>query len=331
MRVLLMARKDLFLFPAGDTIQIQQTAAALNQMGVTAEIALGPKDDLGSWDVLHFFNLMRFGDVRNWVAVTEQRNCPPVVITPFYWRRQSVSAGEVSWIDFERWRTVLLGRARAVLVSGVAEKEVLCADFDLPPAKVQVVPVGVEEHFFRPDPSPFIKATGLKDFVFMAARISREKNQLSLLKALRGLKVPLVLAGMINDPVYFALCRQEGEGQLVYLGHWPLAHLPPVYAAARVHVLPSRYEIPGLASLEAAAAGCQVISTRVGTAREYLGEDAWYCEPGDIAGLRRALEEALVAPARATLAERMQQEYSWHKTGQKTLAVYEKVCGESLG
>lgn len=329
MKVLLLARRDLLVFPAGDTIQIQRTEEVLKDLGVTVKISLGPPQDLEEWDLVHLFNLMRIDEVRQLAGMEPflwARR--PLVVTPFYWNRQGEAGyDERIWLQQNSWRRFLLQEARAILVSGLKEKELLERDFGNS-AKIHIVPVGVQAGFFLPDPAPFYRAHGLEGFVFMAARISREKNQLALLRAMRGIPLPLVLAGPINDPFYLEQCFREGQNKVFYLGHLPLAELAGAYAAARVHALPSRYEIPGLTSLEAAAAGCNVISTREGTAWEYLGDEAWYCEPGNLESIRAALEKALAAPKSQSLAERVHREFTWAEAGTRTLDVYHRVLGD---
>ncbi len=71
------------------------------------------------------------------------------------------------------------------------------------------------------------------------------------------------------------------RGQVIWLGrldhHDPL--LASAYAAARVFALPSWFETPGLAALEAALAGCAVVITPYGSTREYFGDLVEYARP----------------------------------------------------
>ena len=76
-------------------------------------------------------------------------------------------------------------------------------------------------------------------------------------------------------------CRRAGEGLVAWLGR--LDHDDPLlasaYAAARVFALPSWFETPGLAALEAALAGCAVVITPYGSTREYFGGLVAYARP----------------------------------------------------
>ena len=71
--------------------------------------------------------------------------------------------------------------------------------------------------------------------------------------------------------------------------------LASAYAAARVFALPSWFETPGLAALEAALAGCAVVITPFGSTREYFGELVEYARPGRPGEIDQALAEVLGA------------------------------------
>ena len=68
--------------------------------------------------------------------------------------------------------------------------------------------------------------------------------------------------------------------------------LASAYAAARVLALPSWFETPGLAALEAALAGCAVVVTPFGCTREYFGDRVEYARPDRPAEIGRAILRA---------------------------------------
>src|SRR5207237_9013780 len=117
-----------------------------------------------------------------------------------------------------------------------------------------------------------------------------------LIRAVRRLGRRLVLIGEAAPGyrAYAQECRRAGEDQVVWLGsldhHDPL--LASAYAAARVFALPSWFETPGLAALEAALAGCAVVVTPLGCAREYFGDRVEYVRPCGGAALARTIERA---------------------------------------
>ena len=80
MKVLFLTRSTLFNQPGGDTLQVEQTAKFLRLLGCDVEISPGGKiPRKSSFDLIHFFNLIRPADARE--AVKQNL---PVVISSIY-------------------------------------------------------------------------------------------------------------------------------------------------------------------------------------------------------------------------------------------------------
>ena len=69
--------------------------------------------------------------------------------------------------------------------------------------------------------------------------------------------------------------------------------LASAYAAARVFALPSWFETPGLAALEAGLAGCAVAITPYGSTRDYFGDLRAVCPARPAAGDSASRHEML--------------------------------------
>ncbi|NJN99630.1 MAG: glycosyltransferase [Anaerolineales bacterium] len=168
---------------------------------------------------------------------------------------------------------------------------------------------------------------GLRDFVLEVGVISPVKNQLGLIEALYDLPVPLVFIGqpVAAMPEYAEMCRQRGaqRGNVIFIDRMPHEELPGIYALAAVHALPSWRETPGLASLEAAAAGCRIVTTSIGSTYDYFGDHAWYCYPDDYPSMRRAVEAALQTPPSPTLRQHVLNQFTWQRAGEATLRSYQ--------
>ncbi|MFQ5806530.1 MAG: glycosyltransferase family 1 protein, partial [Phycisphaerae bacterium] len=90
-----------------------------------------------------------------------------------------------------------------------------------------------------------------------------------------------------------------------------------------VHACVSWYETPGLASLEAALSGCNLVVTPGGSTREYFGNQAYYCEPDNPGSIRAAVEAALAAAPDPELACRIAREFNWDAAAKNTLRGYQ--------
>ena len=70
--------------------------------------------------------------------------------------------------------------------------------------------------------------------------------------------------------------------------------LASAYAACDVFVLPSQFETPGIAALEAGLAGAKIVITPVGgTKRSYFGNNAIYVEPTSTENIAEGILAAL--------------------------------------
>lgn len=327
MRVLLQGRPDLFTIIGGDSVQLPATVAGLTAAGVDASLSLDLHPHLNGFDLVHVFNLMRADE-----AVVQADNCRyqgrPVVVTPIYWSRADGENDRAllrRWPGEQRLRQKVLATAAAILVGARGEGAELERDFTLG-VPWRAVHLGVQPPLHR-DPEPFVRAHGVRDSVLCVARIAPHKNQLGLIRALAGLPFPLVFIGQVHDPAYYRECVRHADRNALFLGPVEEKMLWSAYAAARVHAMPSWRELPGLTSLEAAVSGCRVVSTCLGTAREYLGEDAWYCDPADPESIRAAVVAADQAPRNGRPAE-WGHRFTWERAGREIKAVYEEVLAD---
>lgn len=336
MRVLLQSRADLLTLPAGDTIQVLETQKALCALGVDAKYSGDLAPDLEGYDLVHLFNLTRVAETAAQCENAVRRG-KPVVVSPIYWNPEEYILHESPrlqaallkyWRQDDPLRRRVVQSAAMLLPNAEAEMRVIERDLGVT-APFRVVPNAADPAFARADAREFLSRFGLTDFVLCCARISPRKNQLTLVRATRGLGFPVVFIGPVNDPFYLEACRKEADQSHHFLGFMPQTQLGSAYAAARVHVLPSWFETPGLASLEAALAGCNIVSTDRGTAREYFGDLAWYCDPADVGSIREAVTAAYRAPRRRELAAVVRTRFTWERAARETAEAYAHVLAGS--
>jgi hypothetical protein len=63
MRVVMIARPNLYSVPGGDTIQIEETASALRALEVEVDIIISGSIDYKRYDLIHFFNIIDPEDI----------------------------------------------------------------------------------------------------------------------------------------------------------------------------------------------------------------------------------------------------------------------------
>jgi hypothetical protein len=129
-------------------------------------------------------------------------------------------------------------------------------------------------------------------------------------------------------PAYRALCdRYKRKGRTIFTGRLSDELLLSAFKSARVHCLPSWYELPGLVTIEAARYGCTVVASSWGCIPDYLGETCYYCAPDDFRSIRAAILEAYDKGKPAGLQERAQG-FTWEKSADITLEKYGQVVAQ---
>jgi glycosyltransferase involved in cell wall biosynthesis len=188
--------------------------------------------------------------------------------------------------------------ADRVVANSDIECDTLAQVFELPREKFVTVYNGVEEAFYEPVPAQLFRDHfNLREpFVLNVGNIEPRKNQLALMQAMKSMpERKVVLIGHQRDPEYARACLEAGGDQVIYLGVLP--HDSPLlrsaYAACDAFCLPSTLETPGLAALEAHAAGARIAVTQVGSTREYFADQVAYLDPDDVASITRSIREAL--------------------------------------
>jgi glycosyltransferase involved in cell wall biosynthesis len=98
------------------------------------------------------------------------------------------------------------------------------------------------------------------------------------------------------------------------------------YASAKVFVLPSWLETPGLASMEAALAGAQVVTTPVGGTKDYFKDFGIYVNPYSINSIITGIETALNKnkDEQKILKDFIYNNFLWENVAQKYSEIYGK-------
>jgi glycosyltransferase involved in cell wall biosynthesis len=364
MRVLMINRADARHVSGGDVIQLDKTRGGLQALGVSVDVRLAD-ELVGPWkyDLVHIFNIQSPDGSWEACQIAKSKGLP-VALSPIYWnfteswywtnpalnpawRVMRASVGKRGYPVYARWQHLrsrasetwrvqqrLLLAADVILPNSRLEAAEICKDFRLGDSTLRfaVVPNAIDRHLFEDiTPSSSQKESILKaeGFVMEVGRLSPEKNCLALMQALWDIDVAIIFVGQASPyaPEYAEACRERGRqrGKVHFLAWVSHEQLPGIYARAAVHALPSWRETPGLVSLEAAAAGCRIVSTSIGSAREYFGDDAWYCHPADQGSIRDAVLRALNAEPSPGLRRRILDNYTWDKAAEITLAAYRSI------
>jgi glycosyltransferase involved in cell wall biosynthesis len=343
--VLFHAPSWTFQAPGGGENQLVQTGRHLEDLGLTVRLFSPWLDRIEDARVLHLFGMSREGLE---LAKVARARGVRVALSPICWyepraisalatgpARRACDLGKwaLKWAlpRWPGWRRSLLRLADVVLPNSEAEALQLVRLFAVEPSRIRVVPNGVQSTFTHASPALFRSEYGMGDFVLYVGRIEPRKNVLGLVRAVSAASLPLVAIGDAppSHEAYAEACYREGEGLVRWID--AVEHDDPLlasaYAAARVFALPSWFETPGLAALEAALAGCAVVVTPFGCTREYFGERVEYARPDRPSRIIRAIVRAWESGPDPRLASHVGSRFLWSDVAQRTAEVYDQIAG----
>jgi glycosyltransferase involved in cell wall biosynthesis len=172
------------------------------------------------------------------------------------------------------------------------------------PDSVSVIPTPVHPQFEHPEFSRgFVIAHEITaPYVLTVGTLEPRKNLRGLVRAFELLKNEaaakdciLAIAGPPGwDPAFreFLICSDASE-RIRTIGFVPAEHLPSLYHFASAVVYPSVYEGFGLPVLEAMCSSAIVLTSRISSLPEVLGEGGLFFNPYDAEDIARALLRAL--------------------------------------
>lgn len=357
MNVVFCNRSDWESSPGGDTIQMLRTKEALERLGVMIRIAQKPGDLQGA-DLVHIFNTQCAGELLHWASEAKNSGLP-VVLSTIHWdlshylyvanlyklgvdyNLKGLSlfkpifdimapiAGRIinkpDYYSSSHLRAVQLlsEQADLLLPNSDEEAHLFFKNYGLKRKSYRVVLNAIDGDLFSPEDEE--RTTD----VVCVGRIEPTKNQLGLLRAVAGRGWSTALIGRDGEiPRYSAAVHQLAKIQRVQvLGSLPQPQVAEQLQRAKVHVLASFRESPGLATLEALAMGCNVVvaDSRFCPVETYfkgiLGRRVFVCNPYQPDSIALAIEQAL------SIGDRSETYVPprWSEVGEATLAAYREL------
>ncbi len=213
----------------------------------------------------------------------------------------------------------------------------LCPKYDYPRERVAVIPYGVTEAFISreasPAPARWNKLLHVAQFApFKAPEIVAEVFS-RMMRERPGVQAGWVCAPRHHDAVR-GLFEPALRGRLCLYPWVDQQALVSLYDAYGIFLFPSHYEGFGKTLFEAMARGLAVVTTRVGGMADLVrnGENGFLCEPGDVTGMRRRLEQLLddssLAVRLGARARQDARELTWTNHARRLVAFVERLKEE---
>jgi glycosyltransferase involved in cell wall biosynthesis len=341
MNVVMAGYQAISILHGGPNTQLRNTARHLGDLGVNVTLfdswsAFRPE----ACDIFHLFaaNIGTYHLAREIHVLGV-----PLVVSPIIYSLHSARfirtalaatrlvqrAGKGLWSDYALAADVC-GWADRIFPNTQAEADLVVNGLGISSAGVRVVPNGVDPRFADGDPTLFRKKYGLEGFILNVGHIGHpRKNVLSLIRALGAIDHPSVIIGRIISGPYGDACVKEAarHKQILLLDGLDNGSemLQSAYAACDVFVLPSLFETPGIAALEAGLAGAKVVITQHGGTKEYFAGLAEYVDPSSVESIRSGILRAHGKPRDERLKQRILGKYLWRHVAEATAQAYREI------
>ncbi len=238
------------------------------------------------------------------------------------------------WFGFLRMQVRVARQLPAVVTVSQSSRRDIAAQMGVDPARMTVVPVGVDHTVFRPQPD-VVPAPG-RLMVTSSSDVPM-KGLVPLLEAVAKLRterrVELLVVGRPRpggrvDRAIDRLGLDDGTVRCVSgISDEELAR---AYAEAEVAIVPSLYEGFSLPAIEAMACGVPVVATTGGALPEVVGRDGETGllvrpdDPGALAaGIGRLLDDPTLRRSLGTAGrDRVLHRFTWQVTAEGTAACY---------
>jgi glycosyltransferase involved in cell wall biosynthesis len=218
----------------------------------------------------------------------------------------------------------------------------------VPREKIRVVYNGIDE-CYRPLSKEGVHQKRLSqygihtEYILFVGTIQPNKNLDRLFEAYKNStvlkdKIKLVIAGQNGwhyEEVYRSVKELGLTDDIIFTGFIKNEDLPHMYNYASLFVMPSLNEGFGLAMVEAMACGVPVIASNTGAIPEVAGSAAILFDPFSVEEMSERMCQVLESSAlREDMIKRGLERaslFSWKKTAEETLKIYQDVVHECRG
>ncbi len=238
------------------------------------------------------------------------------------------------WYSFLGMQKRVLKKLPRLITVSQSSRTDIIDQLGVAPERIDVVPVGVDQTIFRPQPEIPVVPGRLLSVISSDVPL---KGLAYLLEALAKLRteVPhahLVVIGRMRpeDPSRKTVAKFGLEGAVTFTGNISYDEMIHLYGTAEIAVVPSLYEGFSLPAIQAMAAGLPLVCTKAGAIPEVAGADgesALLVHPGDAGALASAIkrmlgDKELQARLAAAALERVLERFTWAAMAKQTAEQY---------
>ena len=221
------------------------------------------------------------------------------------------------------WRRIVLAADTLVCPSPTLERLVKA---HLPSARTQVIPNGIEPTRLDADVQRLRR-------ILVLSRLQPRKGVQHVIEAFAGMTTDFELHICGDGPLLPALREQAADDPRIVLHGWidgEDPRLAELLETSSIFVLLSQAENFPVSLLEAMAAGLAIVTTSGTGCADVVGDTALLVEPGDVEGLRTALDRLVADPEMVDRLgrvgrRRLLENFTWDEVASRYVQVYEHL------
>lgn len=295
------------------------------------------KDKIDDCDILHVFK----ANIDSYALMVQakQKNKRIVLSSVIPQEKKAVIKHNLFWSKILRLQTGYLiikkelDMADCIIAQTEKEKQFIIDNYNIQHNKIEVIPNGISVNFDEKNRFALEgKCNISKPYLLQVGRFDENKNQISIIKALKGTGIQTLFVGG-PDPQsqeYYERCKEEAKGydNFKFIG-WlenGSPELQSAYMNAHAVILPSHKEIFGNSLIEGAAVGARLIGTK-SLPLASMGIDK-YClqiDPNDIVNIRDKIMEAMNEKKIEHQADEVHSLFSWDAVAKRHYEIYRRI------
>lgn len=313
----------------------------LKNKGVCVEYFEKYKTNICDYDVLHVFMLK----VDNYSLIKyAKENGLKVVISSIvvltgekqlklYWKLRKFPIMTTYKVLFN-----ICDMADSIVAETIQEARFLEKYYHVPLEKIMVIPNGAEKIESKSQ-SVYDKIGKKCEYALEVGRFDKNKNQLSVIKALKNTDLEIIFIGGASsaEPEYYEKCVKLAKNSPnIHFFGW-LDHeddlLKSAFCNAKAIISSSFNETFGLTIIEGIMAGAIPVVSNTLPILDYSSlRDSIKFDPSDVLDIREkisfVMRKQLAELEKAEFIDKVSAEFSWDKVAIEHIKLYEVLCNE---
>lgn len=333
-RILINTYNTAFQNKAGGVHnRIERTVCAIRNANVSVDYFDKFNTIIDDYDVLHVFmlNIENYGLIKLAKAKGKKVVISSIVTLSgkfklsFYWFIRRIPLMTTYKILFD-----MCSLADSIIVETHREAEFIKKYYHVDQNKIHIIPNGAD--VIASESKVIYDFIGKEcDYALEVGRFDSNKNQLSVIRALKNTDTEVVFVGGASpsEPDYYEQCLIEAKGanNIHFLG-WIDSKdeiLKSAYVNAKVLISSSLYETFGLSIVEGAMAGNILAVSKTIPILEYeVLKGCISFDPNNINDIREKVEYAMRQNKSPDLAKAIKEFFSWEKVANDHIDVYSR-------